>query len=105
MAAHPAFRESLRRLRTWGVRVLFGKEVLPLPPPGAAAGQAGAFPWELALAAVGPPHPMRPPRGSGASPGEGRLGFVAGNLRRRANRLGPAPPMEPRPAPAILRAP
>jgi hypothetical protein len=104
MAAHPAFRQSLRRLRTWGVRVLFGDEVLPLPPPGAAADQAGAFPWEQALTAVGPPRPMRPAGGSGAGPGGGRrLGFVTRNLRSQAKRLGPAPPITPRPAPAILR--
>jgi hypothetical protein len=105
MAAHPAFRESLRRLRNWGVRVLFGEDVLSLPPPGAAAGQAGAFPWERALAAVGPPRPVRPAGGSGASPGEGRLGFVTRNLRSQTRRLGPAPPITPRPAPAILRTP
>jgi hypothetical protein len=102
MAAHPAFRQSLRRLRTWGVRVLFGNDVMPLPPPGAGAGRAGAFPWERVLAAIGPPSSARPP---GA---RGRLGFAnrtmwtpARPAAARAYRL--APPMAPRPAPAILR--
>ena len=43
MAAHPAFRESLRRLRSWGVRGLFGDDVLVLPPPGEGALLAGRF--------------------------------------------------------------
>jgi Flavoprotein len=102
MAAHPSFRQSLRRLRAWGVRVLFGDEVVRLPPPGAAADEAGAFPWGLVVAAVGPPGPPRPAGGSG-DPGGGRLGFVTRNLRGQARRLGPAPPIAPRPAPAILR--
>jgi flavoprotein len=102
MAAHPAFRQSLRRLRTWGVRVLFGDDVVRLPPPGtaAAAGRAGAFPWELVLAAVGPPRSARP---LGTM---GRRGFVSRSLRSPARaRVSPAPPKAPRPAPAILRTP
>ena len=34
MAAHPAFRASLARLRDWGVTVLFGDDVMPLPRAG-----------------------------------------------------------------------
>lgn len=99
MAAHPAFRQSLRRLRTWGVRVLFGEDIVPLPPPGAAAGRAGDFPWQIALAAIGPPRSVRPP------PSRSRRGFVSRNLGPSASRLRPAPPISPRPAPAILRTP
>ena len=103
MAAHPSFRQSLRRLRAWGVRVLFGDEVVRLPPPGAAADEATGFPWGLAVAAVGPPRSIRRPDGSGD--GGSRLGFVTRSLRTQARRLGPAPPMSPRPAPAIMRTP
>jgi hypothetical protein len=102
MAAHPAFRQSLRRLRTWGVRVLFGDDVMPLPPPGAAAaavGRAGAFPWRRVLTAIGPPQALEP------LSARGRLGFVTRSSRTppATRRVVPAPPMAPRPAPAILR--
>lgn len=100
MAAHPAFRQSLRRLRGWGVRVLFGDDVLALPAPGAAAGQAANFPWHLALSALGPP-----PRPSSENDRRSRLTWASRPLRiepRARRRL--APPSNPRPAPAILRA-
>jgi len=51
MAAHPAFRTGLDRLREWGVTVLFGADV-PLHPPGTGDDHSGAFPWGLALAAL-----------------------------------------------------
>jgi hypothetical protein len=111
MAAHPAFRESLRRLRGWGVRVLFGDDVLALPPPGGGARRAGEFPWQLALAAIGPPRRVVPPPppgpGSrvGANPvGTGRPGFRVGGAGQPGWRARPAPPAAPRPAPAIVRA-
>lgn len=50
MAAHPTFRESLGRLRAWGVRVLFGDDVCALPCPGTGESGADDFPWHLALA-------------------------------------------------------
>jgi phosphopantothenoylcysteine synthetase/decarboxylase len=34
LAKHPAFVESVARLRSWGVRVLFDPETYPLPVPG-----------------------------------------------------------------------
>jgi hypothetical protein len=105
MAAHPAFRQSLRRLRTWGVRVLFGDDVVVLPPPGAGAGWAAGFPWQLALAAVGPPRRVRP-SDNGGHGGVGRLGFASRNRRTQpTGPVRPAPPVAPRPAPAIVRAP
>lgn len=57
-AAHPAFLDNVDRLRSWGVRVLFGNDVYPLHPPGEGAAHAATFPWllalrELALAAPG----------------------------------------------------
>ena len=53
MAAHPAFQASLRRLREWGVTVLFGDHVLPPHPPGTGDRLVEKFPWELALDALG----------------------------------------------------
>lgn len=99
MAVHPAFRESLRRLRSWGVRVLFGDDVMMLPHPGAGAGLAAEFPWQLALSALGPaqrrPEPSNPPR---TGPNAGMAERVN---RGRIRRL--APPVAPRPAPSIPR--
>ena len=48
-AKHPAFAESLERLRSCGVRVLFGPDVLPLHEPRKGTGE---FPWRLALGAL-----------------------------------------------------
>ncbi len=48
-AAHPAFGESVRRLREWGVTVLLGDDVYPLHEPGAGEAAMSKFPWELAL--------------------------------------------------------
>ncbi|GAA1892395.1 flavoprotein [Asanoa iriomotensis] len=52
MGAHPAFRESLTRLRSWGITVLFGDEVLPLHPPGTGADLLDVFPWQMSLDAL-----------------------------------------------------
>jgi phosphopantothenoylcysteine synthetase/decarboxylase len=52
MAAHPAFRESVARLRGWGVTVLFGDDVSPPHPPGHGERHLERFPWELALDAM-----------------------------------------------------
>ncbi|WP_035295127.1 flavoprotein [Actinocatenispora sera] len=49
-AAHPAFRASLDRLRDWGVGVLFGDDVCPLPLPGETT--SAPLPWRLALDAL-----------------------------------------------------
>ena len=49
MAAHPAFMESVGRLRGWGVAVLFGDEVLPLHAPGTMESHIHEFPWQLAF--------------------------------------------------------
>jgi hypothetical protein len=99
MAAHPTFHESLRRLRSWGVEVLFGEEVLPLPPPGSGARRAAEFPWQRALAALGEPR-LAAPDGRG-HPGARYRG--ADRAGMAANRVRLAPPVTPRPAPAILR--
>jgi phosphopantothenoylcysteine synthetase/decarboxylase len=52
MAAHPAFAENLAKLRAWGVRVLFGDDVVALHAPGTGESTADKFPWHLALAAL-----------------------------------------------------
>jgi phosphopantothenoylcysteine synthetase/decarboxylase len=52
MASHPAFAESIAKLRGWGVRVLFGDEVVKLHAPGTGEATAEKFPWHLALAAL-----------------------------------------------------
>jgi phosphopantothenoylcysteine synthetase/decarboxylase len=52
MAAHPAFLESVARLRGWGVAVLFGEDVVPLHDPGTVESHIDDFPWQLALDAL-----------------------------------------------------
>jgi phosphopantothenoylcysteine synthetase/decarboxylase len=52
MARHPAFLESLARLRGWGITVLFGEHVLRLHAPGTMEGHIDQFPWQLALDAL-----------------------------------------------------
>jgi len=52
MAAHPAFLESVGRLRGWGIPVLFGPEVVPLHAPGTMDTYIDQFPWQLALDAL-----------------------------------------------------
>jgi phosphopantothenoylcysteine synthetase/decarboxylase len=55
MAAHPAFGESIARLRAWGVTVLFGEDVLRLHAPGTGDSVIDAIPWHLALKSLPPP--------------------------------------------------
>lgn len=52
MARHPAFGENLNRLSGWGVRVIYGDDVVKLHPPGAGEPHRGDFPWHLALEAL-----------------------------------------------------
>jgi phosphopantothenoylcysteine synthetase/decarboxylase len=52
MAAHPAFGESISRLRSWGVTVLYGDGVVKPHPPGTADDFVDEFPWHLALRAL-----------------------------------------------------
>jgi hypothetical protein len=52
-AAHPAFTENIGKLRSWGVTVLFGAGVRPLPEPGAGDGGPDQFPWSATLDALG----------------------------------------------------
>ncbi|MFG2044432.1 flavoprotein [Dactylosporangium sp. NPDC048998] len=48
MAAHPAFGESIERLRSWGVTVLYGEDVVELHQPGIGETRDD-FPWHLPL--------------------------------------------------------
>lgn len=49
-AAHPAFVENLRKLQSWGVRVLHGPD--EFPAPSADDESPADFPWQLALVAL-----------------------------------------------------
>jgi hypothetical protein len=51
-AAHPAFVENIEKLRSWGVRVLFGPDVYPLHAPGTGSQHLDAYPWNLTLEAL-----------------------------------------------------
>ncbi len=48
-AAHPAFQRSVDQLRSWGVRLLYGPDVLPLHEPGTGTQIAHRFPWQRIL--------------------------------------------------------
>jgi hypothetical protein len=60
-AAHPAFAENVGKLRSWGVQVLPGPGSFPSAQPGPGDDHEARFPWEQALAAVGPPLSARKP--------------------------------------------
>jgi phosphopantothenoylcysteine synthetase/decarboxylase len=51
-AAHPAFEQSLQRLRASGVRVLYGSDILELHEPGGGFERARLFPWTRILDAI-----------------------------------------------------
>jgi Flavoprotein len=48
-AAHPAFGESISKLRSWGVQVLYGNDIYPLHAPGTGSRHLDIFPWNLTL--------------------------------------------------------
>jgi phosphopantothenoylcysteine synthetase/decarboxylase len=52
MAAHPAFGESVAKLRSWGVTLLYGDDVIPPHQPGTGTARRNAFPWHLAVEAL-----------------------------------------------------
>ena len=53
-AAHPAFGENIRKLRSWGVRVLYGPDIYPLHAPGTGSRYLDIFPWHKTLEALQP---------------------------------------------------
>jgi phosphopantothenoylcysteine decarboxylase len=54
MAAHPAFGESVARLRSWGVTILYGEDVIRFHAPGTGEAFIEDIPWHLALKALPP---------------------------------------------------
>lgn len=55
MARHPTMHESLAKLRSWGVHVLYGDDVYRLGGPGQTDRFRHQFPWRRALQAVSVP--------------------------------------------------
>jgi phosphopantothenoylcysteine synthetase/decarboxylase len=53
LAQHPAFQESVTRLRSWGVTILFDPEAYPLPTPNMGPAAADLFPWGALHSALG----------------------------------------------------
>jgi phosphopantothenoylcysteine synthetase/decarboxylase len=51
-ADHPAFQQSIDKLRTWGAQVLYGPDVYPLHAPGTGGQYIEVFPWAKALDAL-----------------------------------------------------
>jgi phosphopantothenoylcysteine decarboxylase len=49
MAMHPALHDSIAKLRTWGVEVLYGDDVVSLGGPGQNDRFRSRFPWRRAL--------------------------------------------------------
>lgn len=66
MARHPAFDESVGRLRGWGVKVLYGDDVFKLHAPGTGDRHVDRFPWQVAVDAL-PAAPV-PPLDRGRQP-------------------------------------
>jgi len=58
-ARHPAFTDSVDRLRAAGVTVLFGPDVLELHQPRQGMAVVASFPWHLALKDLPPVQPAR----------------------------------------------
>ncbi|MBV9312550.1 MAG: flavoprotein [Pseudonocardia sp.] len=52
LAKHPAFVESVVRLRSWSVRLIFEPERYPLPTPNMGPPAAKLFPWDALLAEI-----------------------------------------------------
>lgn len=48
LAKHPAFAESVARLRSWGVTIVFPPRLYPVPAADAGKEAADLFPWHAA---------------------------------------------------------
>ena len=102
MAAHPAFRASLARLRDWGVTVLFGDDVSPAAPARHRRAVLHRFPWDAGVAALRsrrPAYPVAdpPPR----RPRTGRLGTALDAIRCAAGAVCAAGPDRSQPGGAV----
>jgi phosphopantothenoylcysteine decarboxylase len=51
-AAHPTFVENVERLRSWGIRGLFGPDTYPLHEPGTGSNFLHLYPWTMSLEAL-----------------------------------------------------
>jgi hypothetical protein len=60
---HPAFQDSIDRLRAAGVQPLYGPDVLELHEPGTGSRRVAWFPWQLTLEALDDNSSQRPFRG------------------------------------------
>jgi Flavoprotein len=49
LARHPAFVESVARLRSWGVHLIFDPHTMPLPTPNLGPASRDLFPWDALL--------------------------------------------------------
>jgi hypothetical protein len=49
LSKHPAFTESVARLRSWGVDVLLDPDTIPLPTPNLGPASRDLFPWSVLL--------------------------------------------------------
>jgi len=49
LARHPAFRNSVEILRSWGVRLIFDPERYPLPAPNMGPAAVELFPWKALM--------------------------------------------------------
>jgi hypothetical protein len=49
LATHPAFTESIARLHSWSVDVLFDPDTIPLPTPNLGPPSRDLFPWTVLL--------------------------------------------------------
>jgi phosphopantothenoylcysteine synthetase/decarboxylase len=49
LARHPAFRNSITTLRSWGVKVIFDPERHPLPKVNMGPPAADLFPWRVLM--------------------------------------------------------
>jgi phosphopantothenoylcysteine synthetase/decarboxylase len=52
LAKHPAFVDSVARLRSWGVRVIFDPKQYPLPVPNMGPPGNALFPWAVLRATL-----------------------------------------------------
>lgn len=56
LAKHPAFTESVTRLRSWGVQILFDPATYPLPMPNMGPPATDLFPWDALATGISKMH-------------------------------------------------